>query len=282
MATNSKEVKKEELVTGMGSFDLDSFSGVVTSGTTGLEAVDQTDLKLPKVKIVQMTSEEFTKDGIAPGSFYNTVTKESSETLDCVLLALGKSRVMWPAQFKRGDKPLCRSFDGINKTEGCGEAKCAKCDYAVWPEDGGTPPCTQGYVWLAVDAEGRPFRISAQGSSVSPTKDFINAVAPKLRRGNTSLGIFVFKIRLSTEKLSNDKGTYFIIKYSLIGTIEPSKYSEFEGLSASLRELFLQAIDKDTKSDDHGDYGDSSAAESEVPESVNGGNATSTQNGKLF
>ncbi|MDF2841725.1 MAG: 57, gp57 [Herbinix sp.] len=265
MAAEKEE--KKDLPVGNATFSFDAFSEFATeSGVTGLEVLDNTDLKLPKFKIVQMTSEEFTKDNITPGKFYNTVTKESFDTLECILLAVGKSRVMWPAQFKRGDKPLCRSFDGKEKTEGCGDGVCSSCQYSQWPKDDSKgkdnkPPCTMGYVWLAMDSENHPFRLSAQGSSVSPTKDFLNAIAPKLRRGKKQLGIFIFKMALTTEKLSNDKGTYYVLKYNEpIGTIDPADYKTVEEMSDSLRAIFLQAIDKDTATMDAADYGDGDAA----------------------
>jgi hypothetical protein len=249
-----KEEKKDALVVDQ-NFDLDLFTDFASeNGVTGLEALDQTDLKLPKVKIVQMTSEEFTKDGVKPGSFYNSVTKESHDELNCILLALGKSRVMWPPQFKRGDKPLCRSFNGKKKTEGCGDGVCESCQYAQWGANGEKADCTMGYVWLMLDDENRPCRFSAQGASVSPTKDFINSVAPKLKRGGKQLGIFVFKVKLSTEKQMNDKGTYFTVKYDIVGTINPEDYTDLENMSDSLRDLFLKAIDKDTQVVDSESY----------------------------
>jgi hypothetical protein len=275
-----KEEKKEVLSTSELSLDIFSGKGSESSEGTGLEAVDQTDLKLPKVKIVQTTSEEFTKSKITPGFFYNNVTKQASETIDCILLALGKSRVMWPKQFKRGDKPLCRSFDAVRKTEGCGDGTCQNCQYAKWPESGETPDCTQGYIWLAVDKDANPFRFPAQGASVAPTKDFLNAVVPKLSKGGKHLGIFVFKVRLSTEQQTNDKGTYYVIKYDIIGTIGADDYDNLESMSASLKELFLKAIDQDTQVVDVADNG--SVTSDPTNASTNEDAAPKGKNGVLF
>lgn len=248
-------VKQDKDLTKQPSFDLSQFEGS-ENGATGLEVIDQTDLKLPKIKLVQMTSEEFTKLNIAPGSFYNTVTKESSDKLECIMLALGKSRAMWPATFKRGDKPLCRSYDGLRKTEGMGDGNCIACQYAKWPETGEKPPCTMGYIWLGLDNQNRPFRLPVRGSSVSITKDFLNVVIPQLSRGGKHLGIFVFKLVLTAEKQTNDKGTFYVLKYNIVGTIGKDDYPVLEGMSSSLREIFLTAIDKDNIAVDIDDSGD--------------------------
>lgn len=275
---STKNEEKKDLATQKTNFDLDMFADYA-SDVTGLESVDQTDLKLPKIKLVQMTSEEFTQGGITPGYFYNTITKEATPEIECILLALGKSRVMWPAQFKRGDKPLCRSFDAKKKTEGIGDGDCSKCEYAVWPADGTKPPCTQGYIWLGLDKENTPFRISMQGASVAPTKDFLNAIVPKLSRGGKHLGVFVFKIRITSEKQTNDKGAYFIAKYEIVGTIEQNDYKTLEDMSMSLRELFLQAIDKDTTVIDAEDVGGEVNSAADVADNANTGK---TGNGVLF
>ena len=251
-AKENKETKAETpeekslKIVGTKGIDLAGFEDYAREdSTTGLEIIDQTDLKMPKVKLVQAQSEEHTKDDVPVGHYYNAVTKEHSETIECIMLALGKSRVMWPATFKRGDKPLCRSFDGVRKTEGIGDGICAKCQYSQWGEGGEKPDCNLGYVWLGVDSKNRPFRLNARGASMTPTKDFLNTVFPQLNRGGKQLGIFVFKLVLSSRKESNDKGTYYVMNYDIVGTIDKKDYSELEGMSASLRELFLKAIDID-------------------------------------
>lgn len=248
------------------ALDLSQFEGSETA-VTGLEAVDQTDIKLPAIRIIQMLSEEATKNNVPPGSFYNTVTKEHSDSLECVLLTLGKSRVMWPSVFKRGDKPLCRSFDGKTKTEGIGDGVCQKCQYSQWI-DGEKPKCTQGYVWMAVDKTGQPFRLNAKGASVGPTKDFLTAVSQKLNSGGKKIGIFALKIKLTLDKISDEKGVYFVLNYKVIGTIDPKVYKELEGLSLSLQELFLKAIDKDNSyiDADFAEYPQDSSAPANAPE----------------
>ena len=70
---------------------------------TGLEEIGQGDIKLGKWKLLQPTSAEVTKD-IPPGSFYNTVTKEVREELIVTVLKTGKSRVMFPEKYRKGDR----------------------------------------------------------------------------------------------------------------------------------------------------------------------------------
>jgi hypothetical protein len=282
-----KQVPAENTTGSLSNFDFGSFADLASdTGTTGLEALDATDLKLPKYKIVQITSEEFTRDGIMPGKFYNVLTKEVKDSVNCILLALGKSRVMWPQPFNRGDKPQCRSFDGAKKTEGCGEGVCATCKFSQWPKDDAAagdkkkdnkPACTMGYLWLGVDDQDSVFRIAAQGSSVKPTKEFLNTIAPKLIRGSKKLGIFIFKIQLTTEKITDAKGTYYILKYNPVGIIDPADYEGLQAMSESYHALFMQALKQDTESVDTEEYGD------EAPDNVSSGEGTGEKKaGSLF
>lgn len=228
----------------------------------GLEAdvvgldLNSSDMKLPKVKLMQQTSQEAVKSKgkILAGQFYNTVTQTATDTIDCVLLDQGKSMVMWKKPFKRGEDPLCRSFDGRVKAEGCGDGDCMKCKHssqnpAAWralPEGESKPACNMSYVFLAVDCEtGMPFRIIAAGASVANTKDFLNKLAP-LR-----VSPFCCKVTLKSEQKENDQGVFYVVDFDNLrpnddimvnGQVDMAKYKELEDLSKSYKELFMNHI----------------------------------------
>jgi hypothetical protein len=92
----------------------------------GLEGLSPSDLKLPRFRIMQPTSQEVAQQKVQAGTFYNPVTGEAVKELSCTLLINSKSMVMWEKLFKRGDKPMCSSFDG--ETSSDGKRKCAKCN----------------------------------------------------------------------------------------------------------------------------------------------------------
>lgn len=219
--------------------------------------IDQSDLKLPKIKLLQSTSQEVTrsKGKLSAGQFYNTVTQEAKDKLNCVLLYLGKSMVNWKRPFKRGEEPLCRSFDGKVKTEGCGDGKCATCQFSsqnpkAWEiakEKGETkPPCNMSYVWLGIDRDtNMPFRLIVSGASVTPTKDFINKIAPL--RVSPCAGV----VTLSSDFRENDQGSFYVLQYGdftpnpacfVDGNLNKEEYEKLKDLAKSYRDIFMTSI----------------------------------------
>lgn len=269
----SKEEAKVVVATTPVTFDgsLDLLSDLKVSGTIlGLETLEASDMKLPRIKLMQPTSAEVTKQQATAGFFYNTITKKQTKELHCTLLVLGKSRVQWKAAFKRGEEPVCKSLDSIMSESGI---KCETCNKKEWIKEEGTedkkPLCNMSYVWLGVnhDESNAPFRIVVPGMSVSPTKDFLNSITPK------RLPPFVYKITLTSEFKENDQGAFYVIKYNLDGNIvddiivrlgytieeiksdpvKAAKFSderksimtEFEDLSESLKHLFSKVANLD-------------------------------------
>lgn len=225
--------------------DLEKLSGFKAGKgeqITGLESLDRSDLKLPKIKLVQSTSLEAQKNKSQAGHFYNTITGDSYEKLNCYLLALGKSRIMWKKPFKRGEDPLCWSSDGVHKHDGT--QLCTNCKYQDWNqrEPGESkPPCNMSYVWLGVTASDKaPFRLIASGSSVSPTKDFLNTIAPK------KYPPYVYQMTLTSEQRENESGVFFVINYNIKGTVpNAEEANKLKELSIGMKDMFMKAIEKD-------------------------------------
>lgn len=71
------------------------------SAVPGLEDVDETDQRVPRLTI----------DGPAV-EFVDSLTGERSNSITCVLLGLTKQRVLWPAEMgETPSQPLCKSLD---------------------------------------------------------------------------------------------------------------------------------------------------------------------------
>lgn len=257
----TKENKELTTQQGLGAFAAFKSVGADKEGFD----LDASDAKLPKIKILQSTSQEVAKSGgkLRAGQFYNTVTCEATDTIDCILLDQGKSMIMWPESFKRGEDPLCRSIDGKTKTEGCGDGNCETCQYSsqnpqAWRnlKDGKTkPPCNKSYVWLAIDCKTKmPFRIIASGASVAPTKDFLN----KLIMLNVEP--FACKVTLATAQKENDKGLFYVLDYTNLrendealnsdGSLNLDAYEGFRKQRETYKELFMiHFADGDTVSE---------------------------------
>lgn len=249
----TKEITKNE-----NSFA--NFSAFKVDGPkVGLD-MNASDIKLPKVKVMQLTSQEAAKSNgkIRPGQFLNTVTGEASDTIDCILLDQGKSMVMWPQPFKRGEDALCRSFDGKVKTEGCGDGNCETCQFSsqnpkAWKamKQGSTkPPCNMSYVFLAIDTRNdMPFRFIASGASVKSAKSFLNKLLP------LNVEPFACKVTLTTTQESNDSGTFYVINFENLrpnddcldekGVMITEKYEKLRDQSKTYKELFMSQIVQD-------------------------------------
>lgn len=245
-ATENTQVAKREVGAISG---LEGFSQFKSKGPiTGLEDLSSEDIKMPKIKLTQPTSAEVTDEKCKAGEFFNVTTGEAYEKLECQLLAFGKSRVRWPETFKRGDDPICRSFDGvISDTTG---EHCAQCPYKDWT-DGERPDCSQVYVWMGLLPNGSPFRMMISGAQISKCKDFLTEVS---RNGYPA---FIYQMSLESEKQKNEKGTYYTINFNFqrnadgtYKTINPAEFKKYEDLTLSLQQLFNKVRATDLVSGD--------------------------------
>lgn len=249
----TKEIEKKEDMT----LSFETFKDFEFSEDTVLD-LDVSDLKLPKYKLMQSTSQEVTKSkgAILPGQYYNTVTKQAKDTIPAILLFLGKSMVCWKKPFKRGEEPLCQSYDGKTKTgEGIGDGNCLTCHLSsrnrkAWDEakknNETKPPCNMSYVWLAIDTEtNTPFRIICSGASVTPTKDFLNLIY-KYR-----FPAFMFAVDLKSEQQENEQGVFYVMKYENVrpnpemivdGKPSEEKKKEFEDMALSYKDIFMSSL----------------------------------------
>lgn len=235
------ETNQIDLLGGLAGFD--DLKG--KARTMGFEDVDRSDIKLPRYKLLQLTSKDVA-DGLgAAGQFLNTITKEVSNQLECNLLIMGKTRVAWNLPFKRGEDPLCKSFDGKVKFDGT--RQCDTCPMQDWNKlapGQEKPQCNLSYMWLGVDKNNMPFRLQAGGASASKTKDFINTL---LLKGYPP---FIYKVVITSEKQSNEKGTFYVMNYKIDGLIDPSEAPKYQELLGSLTDMFKTANQIDSIDDD--------------------------------
>lgn len=203
-------VKDNNLALDLSSFaEFQSKDGVIE----GLENVESTDIRMPRHKLLQSTSEEVSKGLGKPGEFYNTLTHESSPSLEVALLCMSRSRVRFATPYKRGAAALCRSLNG--KVSEDGEI-CKGCLYADWDkakEDGKTAPeCRESITWTFFE-DGKfnelPSRIIVAGASRAEHSRFITRLA--------GLGYppYIFRTTITSEQQSNDSGIFYVAKFDL-------------------------------------------------------------------
>lgn len=235
-------------------FDLSGFDQfkAVDGQIKGFEHVDKNDLKIAVFTIMQPTSEMVTESEgkIIPGTFYNTMTKSFVPEINTTLLTMIKTRVLWPKPFKRGQKALCRSFDGV-KGVGVPGGNCATCTKKEWGSDNEPPACRMGYNWLGLDHDDdlKPFKYTAISSGVSPTKDFITTVK---RLGHH---LFIFKVKISSRKEKNESGTFYVPEYKITGPIDVKDAQMMADMLENFKSMFEEDVEMDLENDISGTMG---------------------------
>ena len=252
-----KKVETTEMAPVADNFVLDlsqfqefrSADGVIA----GMEAMDSSDIKMPRIKLIQSTSEEAQKGLAKAGQFYNSVTGEAKDELEVVLLVMGKSRVRFEQPYKRGAQPLCRSFDGKVSTDG---ELCATCPYADWDKakDGGkdSPDCRQGITWMFLETDNLnsiPPRMVVSGASMSDQKNFLTKL--------TSLGgypPYILVTKITAEQQTNDKGIFYIAKFDFaknadgaIKAVSPAEAARYRDLSEQWKTMTTRLAEYDTE-----------------------------------
>jgi hypothetical protein len=178
---------------GVVPFDPDNMADI------GLEDVDASDIRLPRVSIQHKT-----------GMFKDTLTNEEFPVLRGVLLGLVKQRIFWDPKKEDDDKPLCKSpdhehgfpnvrpdvaatkhfpwaesnFDPANFPISAGVnghvvLPCASCKFKEW-EGRTAPACAEQHTYAmmyAPDPEQldvlTPGLITFQKSGITPSKNYL-------------------------------------------------------------------------------------------------------------
>lgn len=186
----------------------------------GFESLESSDLaiSLPWATLLQPNSKVVaeSRGKIPAGSFLLKIGDESFsyDSINVAIIDIGFDRTMWSENFKRGDSPLCRSFDGKKKVlDGAGDGDCATCQYAKFDTETRKTMCRRNYVILCQDLDNpeRVFRIKASGASYKPTKEFIQ----RLNRAANKLNVpaFGFETILTSEFQTNDQGSFYTIVF---------------------------------------------------------------------
>jgi len=203
----------------------------------GLEGLDQGDLIIPRLSIVQPTSDVATDGDVPPGSFYDNLSGEYYEELKIVPLRFGRGRLL----YRDGDdKPACKSDDGLVPSQYIDEPcydTCAKmisnrltavCSEATWDKDGTPPACQATYDLFALnlDQDESPFILTLKGKNYRSGKRLISYFS--LRRRSP----YSTSLRLKTTKEKNQYGTFFVTEFSNYELVKPTdKYRQhFLGL----------------------------------------------------
>ena len=233
----------------------------------GLGELDAGDLIIPRMNITQPTTPDINADQV--GKFCVNVTGDFSEKMNVAIIKLTKSRILFPAKYKRDNDPLCRSHNFLvpaddikDATPMChtcetepGNPKKHVCAYANWGADNTPPQCQEVWNLLIVDTDSyMPMFFSLKSTALKPLRKIVSAISMISRAKRMAMWELQFEMTLKKEV--NDSGTFYIPVFS--GLVPLGKDD-----AMNMTEIRKQLVNVDVK--DMSEVTDDAPAKQETP-----------------
>ncbi len=226
----------------------------------GMEKVTKEDLILPRLKLLQPLSPEVQEEDseVKAGQMVNSIDSSLNYGTEVLItpVLFFKSRIRWTPRTEDAppDAPKgmeCTSIDSLTARDSKGLTKageptadCAKCVHQAFSADGKPPRCSL-YMNFASLIDGQPVVVSMEKTKI-PTAKKILTMASML--GGGGLAVFAGQYRLSTKKMKNDKGTFFVFDVEPAGYTPEDVFTKakaaYEGLKSS-----IIVVDQDRETD---------------------------------
>lgn len=223
----------------------------------GMEAVDQSDLLLPRLGLCQSLSPQRRKsdaafiEGLNEGQLFNTVTKEIyGESLEIIALFFFKNRIKY-FPIKEGGGIDCLSPNGIDGGR-ISPVGCSSCQFSIWgngsqdDEHGNDAPlCTMYHNFMAWIPEGStPIAISYKSTGLRVSKQILAGIRL------TQLPMYAKKYKVTVVEMKDGSNTWFEKKITPQGYVDKDTFAEMEKMFAALREMSFKV---DTTGEEGGD-----------------------------
>ena len=233
---------------------------------TGLEAMDQGDLIIPRLSITQPSSPDVDLEN--KGKLFVNLTGDFLESMSCVLIRLTKSRILFPKPYDPDNEPLCRSHDFLfpaNDIPGS-DPMCDNCQltpgtdpkkgihdcmYANWtkgPKDKSVAPmCNEVWNMLICDLDSyMPMLFSVKSTSLTNARKICSAINMIAKAKN--IPMWNLKFTMGVEK--NKNGEWYNPAFSSPRLIEDKDEKDNMNLiRASMVNIDLNAYAEPMKDD---------------------------------
>jgi hypothetical protein len=204
----------------------------------GLDDFDESDIVLPSIKIDH-------KEGV----FVDGLSGEKFPVLDCVVLGLVKGRIMWAAEVKDDEPPLCQSLNFTDgrpgekfpwpksgfKRDGTGAegeqqqvVSCADCPLKEWGSHPtrDVPWCSEQHTYVLglPSKDGTsyaPAVITFRSSGIKPSKAYLSGY---MRAKSPT---FVNTTRITLEQLKRGAVDYCVPKFEKGAPVDESFFASF-------------------------------------------------------
>jgi len=209
----------------------------------GLENWTPEDIVIPVLRIVQPTS-QWDADA---GTFFDAQTGEVFKEIEVVFVKSSWGRVKFKDDIS--EKGIeCKSSDRIfPSVENPPAPECKACIYSRWGADGEPPACKEtinNIIYLISKEaksplDGVPYLFSVHGVNIKPLK---LALSSLITRGKP---IFSRVFKLTLELTKNEKGKFYVVKYTPDRWLSPEIINEFAKISSSYsRETIDKSLEK--------------------------------------
>lgn len=209
----------------------------------GMEDIDQTDIVVPRLKIEH-----------AEGKYLDTLSNETFEKLECVVLGVVKQRSLFPAVMDEESHkpPLCKSNDFTygNPSEefpwaaskldpavlgSSGPLPCASCHLKEWGSHPttNTPWCAEQHIYVLMTPAGdtwAPMLLTVQKTGIKPSKAYITNYA------RAKQPMFVAKTRLGLDLNKRGSVKYSIPTFEKLGPTDPDLWDGWAAEFTSIRD----------------------------------------------
>lgn len=187
--------------------------------------LDSSDNAYAQIRILQTTSQPAIDGKAQPGKIYNTLTEESHDSLDVVVLGVRKEFRVWPdgnglskypEYISRDMKTLSHLDPETGKK--IGEEPLAKSE--KWTKRKLNPKArTQYYFIAAVPGDTMPVFFRVDGLATVPAKQFLN------KARHTGKQIYEFVTSLSVGELNTRFGKRFIPRFNITSQDLPKDWT---------------------------------------------------------
>ena len=230
----------EKLVKATSNLPATAKQQTVSLAQMGLENWTVEDIVLPVIRIIQPTS-----GWDAPtGTFFDAQTGESWKELEVVFIKSNWGRVKFKDDIS--EKGIdCKSLDRITPSPSIANPpakNCEECPFSQWGEDGKPPVCKEtlnNIVYVLNNTknplDGVPYLFSVHGVNIKPLKMALSSLIVR------SKPIYSRIFKLSLELTKNEKGKFYVVKYTPDEFLSEEMISEFAIISSSYSK---ETIDK--------------------------------------
>jgi hypothetical protein len=194
------------------------------------------ELPLPRIGILQATSDAVTQEGRKAGVFLDDLTGEESAKITGIFLGMTRSRTRFVNK-----EPVCKAVDfkhGVGDPGG----ECAKCTLKDWDPDETKstterkPKCQESYDFVAVDSTefkdgfpvGMPFIFSAAKTAIKPAKRLVGAARAR------GLPLYCFQVEVTVRRITNDQGTFYVPVFTVKGQTPPETWKNLADITGRL------------------------------------------------